>query len=467
MRIPRFGHISLCGCVAAALLAGCSGSQGNLNGTNSLPNRNAGAALYAVRPLRPTASEDVLYTFAGSPDGQSPFSGLLATKTGEFFGTTYSGGSGPNGGYGTVYEISASRAERVLYSFAGGSDGSTPQAGVIAGSGGVLYGTTSDGGGSSTCSNGCGTVYELTPSGSNYTERVLYAFKGRKDGSHPLGNLTLVNGKLYGTTGSGGGSTMCDTSSLSGCGTVFNLIPKGNAVSEKIVYAFKGGNDGALPLGPLIDVNGRLYGTTYGGGGIAGCHPLPYNSTDCGTVFSLTPSGHETVLYRFKGMAAGDGGNPRAALLESRGAFFGVTQYAGGNLSLCKYYGCGTAFELTRKGKAYAENVLYIFGTNTNDGAYPFDASGLVADKAGNLYGTLWVATTPPSCFCGAVFKLHKKARKYSESVLHYFGGGTDGAYPVAGLILRGSALYGTTSNGGAACYGSSESCGVVFRVTP
>src|SRR6202020_2433270 len=97
---------------------------------------------------------------------------------------------------------------------------------------------------------------------------------------------------------------------------------------------------------------------------------------------------------------------------------------------------CGTAFELTPNGTAYAENILYIFGTNANDGAYPFDASGLVADKTGNLYGTLWVATTPLSCFCGAVFKLHKKAKTYSESVLHYFGGGTDGAYPGAGLIL-------------------------------
>ena len=181
---------------------------------------------------------------------------------------------------------------------------------------GTLYGTTSSGGYyGSTCGtrgSGCGTVFSITPGGK---ESVLHRFlKGSNDGAYPIGQLVNVNGTLYGTTETGG--TGCSTSFYNaGCGTVFSITPSG---SESVLYKFGGApNDGEWPTSDLIYVSGMMYGTTSAGG-----------TTGGGTVFSITPSGTETVLYSFGGCYY-DGRNPYAGVIDVNGTLYGTTESGG------------------------------------------------------------------------------------------------------------------------------------------
>jgi uncharacterized repeat protein (TIGR03803 family) len=239
------------------------------------------------------------------------------------YGTTVAGGGeGCDSGCGTVYTISTSGQERLLYRFQGGSDGEYP-VGLID-LNGTFYGTTSAGGGSG-CGGayshpGCGTIFSLTASG---VEKVLHRFQGGADGVLPQADLLDVDGKLYGTTAYGGAS---------GNGTVYSVTPSG---TERLLYSFAGGSDGAQPRSPLIDVTGTLYGTTYEGGG-TGC-----GGPGCGTVYSISTTGHEKVLYSFAG--GYDGRNPEAALLDVKGRLYGTTDFGGvsqGSGAKC----CGTVF---------------------------------------------------------------------------------------------------------------------------
>lgn len=159
--------------------------------------------------------------------------------------------------------------DAVLYAFRGGSDGAQPAAGLVADKHGALYGTTAVGGVGGSFGNG--TVFKLTPSGRGYTESVLYAFRGGNDGAEPFAGLIAdKRGALYGTT--------AFTGVISGDGSVFKLTPSGNGYTESILYHFQGSpNDGAYPDASLIaDENGALYGTTSAGG-----------AAGIGTVFRL------------------------------------------------------------------------------------------------------------------------------------------------------------------------------------
>jgi uncharacterized repeat protein (TIGR03803 family) len=343
----------------------------------------------ASKPL--TSSEQAIYAFQGGMDGSVSYSNLVAGTNGEFYGTTNAGGSGPSGGDGTVFEVSGSGTESVIYSFQGGSDGIAGDAGLIAGQGGALYGVTEYGGAGPLCNFGCGTVFELVPSSSGYSERVLYAFQGDSDGAAPIGNLLMdKTGALYGTTDLGGGASACvgSPSLTVGCGTVFKLTPSESGYTESVLYSFQGGNDGALPADTLIaDASGNLYGTTQFGGGTTNCAASPSGTPGCGVVFKVTPQGHETILYRFQG-APNDGGNPRSALVVGKnGGFFGVTK-TGGESTRCGANGCGAAFQLTHVGSHYTERMIHSFGVAAAAGISPWDQNGLIADAKGNLYGT-------------------------------------------------------------------------------
>ena len=251
-------------------------------------------------------TEKVLHSFGGGSDGAAPF-GNLAHAHDTLYGTTRDGGPSDNG---TVYVISADGAEKVLHHFGGGSDGAKPIAGLIDANG-TFYGTTTKGGTSDK-----GTVYSI---GADGTEKVLYSFAGGSDGASPSAGLIDVRGTLYGTTDEGGTLNR---------GTVYSITTDG---TEKVLHSFGSGSDGAIPLGGLSDVKGVLYGTTFLGGSKR-CF-----GSGCGTIYSITTDGTETVLYSFGGY---DGFKPEARLLHHNGTLYGTTD-EGGN------YDRGTVYALT------------------------------------------------------------------------------------------------------------------------
>jgi uncharacterized repeat protein (TIGR03803 family) len=286
-------------------------------------------------------TEALLHSFQldSATDGANPYGGLAADGKGALYGTTYFGGTFGPYGYGTVYKLSPPAAEgslwkqHILYSFAGGPDGKYPSGRLLINAkSGRIYGTTQSGG-----LVNWGVVYELAPaahSASGWTQTVLYSFDGSTDGGNPFAGVIFDNhGALYGTTSAGG---------LYGRGVIFRLSPPslpGGAWAEKVLYSFKGGNDGNQPFGDLIfDSTGALYGTTQRGGG-TGC-----GSWGCGTAFKLSPPSikgrpwSETVLYAFAGGT--DGGFPFSGLVfDNAGALYGAAEYYG-------QYGWGTVFKL-------------------------------------------------------------------------------------------------------------------------
>lgn len=300
----------------------------DVNGTLYGTTINGGSQNYGtVYSVTPTGAEKVLHSFTGGSDGAYP-AGPLLYMSGTLYGTTPSGGgygscSNAHGNScGIVYSVTTSGEEKVLYAFKGGSDGGNPSLGLT-NVNGTMYGTTVDGGGTGCGSSGCGTVYSITTSGQ---ENVLHSFAAGADGWEPLG-LVNVKGTLYGTTNAGG--TGC--SGFAGCGTVFSITTAGN---KKVLYNFRGGSDGYCPNGPLIHVKGKLYGTTTCGGGCVG--------EPCGTVYSVTTTGAEHVLYRFTDLA--DGFAPGAPLLNVNGTLYGTTSSGGGSGS---GYGVGVIYTLT------------------------------------------------------------------------------------------------------------------------
>jgi uncharacterized repeat protein (TIGR03803 family) len=205
----------------------------------------------------------------------------------------------------------SSYTESVLYSFQGGTDGDDPHGGLIADKQGALYGTTQFGG-----SAGAGTAFKLTPSGSGYTESILYSFHGTPDGSQPLAGLYLgPDGALYGTTSLGGSKNN---------GTVFKLALSGRSFTDAVLWNFGSvSGDGAFPWGGVIvDENGVIYGTTIDGG-LSG-------SSAPGTFFTLTSSarGPKEKLFYFNG---DNGGDPEAAPTADRGGNVYIPAYALGS----------------------------------------------------------------------------------------------------------------------------------------
>ena len=240
----------------------------------------------------PTGKSVILYNFKGQPDGAEPLMPLVLDKAGNVYGLTEVGGTY---NYGTIFKVDPAGNETVLYSFAGPPDGATPFDGVISDAAGNLYGTTSQGGTGNCFGSGCGTVFEFTTKGK---EKVLYNFLGGTDGGVPWAAPLLVSGVLYGTTNIGG-DLSCQPSgnSAQGCGTVFKL-QKG---VETVIHAFNDTPDGGFPIASVVrDASGNLYGTTQEGGD-ANCN----GGFGCGVAFKVDPSGTETVLHTFEAQADG------------------------------------------------------------------------------------------------------------------------------------------------------------------
>jgi uncharacterized repeat protein (TIGR03803 family) len=183
-------------------------AAGNLYGTTAF----GGAFLNGtVFKLDKGGSYTVLYSFGDGADGAAPYAGLVRDKAGNLYGTTYLGGGY---GWGTVFKLDTSGHESVGHSFALVADGELPFAALVRDAAGNLYGTTTQGGGTSNY----GTVFKLDKDGK---ETVLHSFTGGADGAWPYAGLIRDKaGNLYGTT-AGGGTGSCDA----GCGTVFKLTP--------------------------------------------------------------------------------------------------------------------------------------------------------------------------------------------------------------------------------------------------
>jgi uncharacterized repeat protein (TIGR03803 family) len=385
----------------------------------------------------------ILYKFTGGNDGGTPYDGLALDTAGNLYGTTTAGGAS---GDGTVFELTKKSdgtwTESVLYSFAGGTDGATPWAGVTFDTSGNLYGTTTGGGASAN-----GTVFKLTKnSNGNWTESVLYSFTGGSDGANPLwcGVILDATGNLYGMT-SGGGAQ--------GMGVVYKLTPNsGGGWTYNLLHTFAGGNDGSYPQVGILAFNtaGNLYGATSDGVDNYGNCP---NGDDCGSIFEMTPqsdgSWKEQVIFRFDGSR---GRRPDGTVsFDSAGRLYGATAGGGGDY--------GTAFRLTLGAKGeWSERVLHVFQGN-QDGAYP--ASGVVFDTAGNLYGTTFYGEDLGGACCfGQVFKLVPRPYLWAKYTLHRFHGPPrDGSNTNAGVVFDAAGnLYSTTVDGGP------NGAGVVFE---
>ena len=332
-------------------------SAGNLYGTTAV---GGAAGFGTVFKMGKTGKETVLYSFSGGADGANPWAGLTWGPKGHLYGTTEGGGTA---GFGTVFKITKTGKKTVLHNFTGtAGDGAYPFSLLVWDTAGKLYGTTYKGGAS-----GNGTVFKMTKTGKL---TVLYSFKGASDGENPYDGVVLdPAGNLYGTTFGAFGIDY---------GTVFKL---NTAHKEKVLHNFTGGADGGYPYygGLVRDAAGNLYGTTSFGG----AHQY------FGTVFKVSKTGQQTVLYSFTGQA--DGGQPNASvILDSAGNLYGTT--VGGGAA-----GHGTVFKLDKTG---TETVLYSFMGGTDAAAPNAD---LLRDAAGNLYGTSIAGGASGG---GTVFKL-------------------------------------------------------------
>jgi uncharacterized repeat protein (TIGR03803 family) len=351
------------------------------------------------------------------------------------------------------------QTESVIHSFRSTSvfDGIQPFGGLFADANGALYGVAGGG------KYGAGAVYKLVPpatQGGAWTQNILYpfmgSFNGARDGSNPSGGIVFAaassrNGKIYGTTQGGG---------LYGGGTVYELsrpTQPGSPWTETILYNFGQGVEAIS--GVIAGAEGRLYGTTVLGG--------RYNS---GTVFVLSPPAQlggawtERVLYSFNSRGTLPQGHPTSVVLDASGSLYGATSLITANNS-------GVIFQLSPPsgGKgAWTENVLYTFTGQAGDGIEP--SGGLVFDSSGALYG---VTLEGGQLGNGAVYKVAPPAAQggaWTETVLYSFSPGSgDGANPVAALAFDiAGALYGVTQSGGIlSCGDAAAGCGAAFKISP
>jgi len=334
-----------------------------LNGGSILDS--IGHGMGTVFKINPNGSELFLCSLGASVQEQAPLGGVIQGTDGNFYGTTHVGGT--NAG-GTVFKITSSGLETVLYNFvANGTDASGPSSNLIQATDGNFYGTTLYGG-----AYGHGTVFKITQSGS---ETILYSFGATtNDGSKPTNIIQGNDGNLYGITQDGG--------TYSG-GTFFKISLTG---METVLYSFSSSRfDGLWPVALIESNDGNFYGVTQNGG------VTPINSGG-GTIFKVTPGGIETVLYSFGLLNIY---TPVTLIQAKDGNFYGITS-SGGNNSY-NAHGSGTVFKFTPGG---IENSLYSFGQTNADGLNP---NSLIQGNDGNLYGT---TSNGGANSMGTVFKI-------------------------------------------------------------
>ncbi len=372
------------------------------NALNSVAS--TGAVLTVASVTAPGVAVDTLYSFTGRADGGNP-NGLMQETNGNFYGTTQTGGINSSG---TVFQMTPAGVVTTLYLFDdSGSGGFSPEAGLVQGADGNLYGTTVTGGAS-----GWGTIFKTTTNGSLTS---VYSFDNG-DGAFPYNPMILgTDGNFYGTTSSGG---------VDGNGEVFRLSTNG-ALIQLVSFNYLNGNN---PNKLLQGADGSLYGTTFSGG-----------SNGDGVIFSASTNGILTPLYSFSFISGGF--LPSAGLAQSAdGNFYGTTFEGGAN-------GDGTIFAMSPSATVMS---LYSF-TGGSDGSHP--AADLIQARDGNFYGT---TANGGAYNAGTVFRWAPGGALVtlvSFDVLN-------GANPLAPLVQGADGnIYGTTQNGGA------SGNGVTFRV--
>jgi uncharacterized repeat protein (TIGR03803 family) len=424
----------------------------------------AAVLLWATAPLGLSAQTFKRLHRFDRTDGANPYAGMVQATGGNLYGTTYNGGANTTGcfgfGCGTVFKITPSGTLTTLYSFCsqtGCTDGTEPFGGLVQVTDGNFYGTTYAGGSGVNCRTpkvGCGTIFKITPSG---TLTTLYSFcseSGCTDGAGPeTGLVQGSGGNFYGETVQGGNITNC--LSRYGCGTIFKITPSGTLTTLHRFCSQSGCPDGANPEAALVQAtDGNFYGTTYSGGPKGN----DCGSGGCGTLFKITPSGTLTTLHRFCSQKSGctDGANPEAALVQATdGNFYGTTPYGGAN-----GYAIGTVFKITPSGTL---TTLYSFCSQSGcpDGIRPGGA--LVQATDGNFYGT----TVFGANGYGTIFQITPSGTLTTLYTFCSQVGCPDGDSPFAGLVQDTSGmLYGTTYYGGTTRCRTLPGCGTVFSLS-
>ncbi len=394
---------------AAPIGALTQGRDGNFYGTTSFGGVDDDGTVYRIST---NGTFTNLYSFTNGNDGARPNAGLVQGSDGNFYGTTTGGGYG----YGTIFQITTNGAFTVLHTMQGNTEGGLPYGSLVQASDHGFYGTAKYDG-----PNSGGTIFKVTTDG---ILTVVHAFSG-PDGQNPDDSLALgPDGNFYGTCESGGSSTN---------GTVFRITPGGVFTN---LHSFNG-MQGSLPYsGLVLGVDGAFYGTTELGG--------------AGTVFRITINGVFTALHFFG--SGHDGGVPYGTLVQTAdGILYGTTSAGGANHD-------GIVFQITTNG---VETVLYSFTTGDVGGSGLGPESGLTVGRDGKLYGTLYNGGTNEY---GAVFAF-TRFTSGTVSSIYSFVGATKGAYPYGGLTTGPDGnLYGTTSAGGNSV--GTGGNGTIFRLS-
>jgi hypothetical protein len=355
-------------------------TAGHLYGTTAAGGaNNAGAVFELIRSSSGVWSEKILYSFTNGIDGGTPMAGVVLDGAGNIYGTTTEGGISSsncsNGSCGVVFELvkASNWQETVLYSFTGNADGATPSAPVLLDASGNIYGTTSGGGSFVGCFYGCGVAFELEKS-SGWTETVLHGFANYPtDGTAPTAGLRFDGVNLVGTTTGGGVGPCCG--GYDG-GIIFQLAPNSDGTwSETILYTFCAVTncaDGTMPWGGVALSNGNMFGTDSNGG------------TGGGVLYERLTSGATVTRFNFGGAG---GENPIGPIILRKGAIYGATEEGGITMNTCPPFqsGNGVVYQLTQQSGKLSETVLHSF-TGRADGCIP--QGNLIADFAGHLYGT-------------------------------------------------------------------------------
>ena len=376
----------------------------------------------SVSALHGDQTLETLVSFTGN-NGSNPES-IVQGPHGNFYGTTYSGGTG---GRGTLFEVPLNSPLKTLVNF-NGANGSNPESRLVEWSDGNLYGTTYTGG-----AYDKGTIFQLTPDGGF---RTVVSFNG-ENGASPISGLLIgSDGGLYGTTSNGG---------TNGKGTLFRISPQGRMAT---IVSFSGAN-GANPQGLIRGANGDFYGTTSGGG-----------IRNDGTIFELTPGGKLMTLLEFNGA---NGANPHSRLGQLNDGYFYGTTYNGGQNNL------GTVFTFSPQ----HGGLRTIVDFNGPNGSHP--DSALVPWSNGffyfeNFYQNMHIKASHVQWsgvnFCGTtstggahdngtVFQVTEQGSLVTLVSFSGTNGEQLGTIPDAIIPGNDGNLYGTTYYGGPGNHGT------------